>query len=271
VQVVYGFIALKTHAKISLVVRREGGHLRTYCHFGTGNYHPETAQDLYRPVSVQRRSGAWPRCGAAFQLHHRLCRARRAGEDADVAARHARQLIEDRRRIAHARRPSRAIWVKLNSLVDPGIIDGSTASQAGRPDRPVVRGICCLRPGVPAFGQYPSQEPSSAASWSMAASSASGVDTRLPSRKPKVYISLGRLDAANLDRRVETLVPVRESQVHQQIQTRSWLPAERQCQPGTCTLTEPIRAIPASVRADAFSRHTYCMDESLPCPAVAGR
>ena len=141
VQVVYGFIEWKTHAKMSMVVRREEGGYRTYCHLGTGNYHPVTAR-IYTDLSFFT---ADPRVGrdvaAHLQLHHRLYRAARARADHHVAAQPARRsscdLIDARDRPMSAPASRGAIWAKMNSLVDPAIIDKLyEASQAGRRDRP---------------------------------------------------------------------------------------------------------------------------------------
>ena len=126
VQVVYGFIDWKTHAKMSMVVRREeSGAYRTYCHLGTGNYHPVTAR-IYTDLSFFTADPRdRPRCRRHLQLHHRLYRAARPRADRDVAAAScAEHRRADRPRNRPCpRRPPGAIWAKLNSLVDPAIID----------------------------------------------------------------------------------------------------------------------------------------------------
>ena len=159
-QVVYGFIELKTHAKLSQVVRREAGGLVSYVHAGTGNYHPITAR-IYTDLSYFTADPVHrARRGAHLQLHHRLCTA--AGPEAHrrlavlAAQPHPRAYRRRRLRTPQAGRPAQ-IWMKMNSLVDREIIDALyRASQAGVGIELVVRGICCLRPQVPGpFRQHP--------------------------------------------------------------------------------------------------------------------
>ncbi len=268
-QVIYGFLDLKTHAKVSVVVRREGSSLKSYMHFGTGNYHPTNAR-VYSDLSMFTDDPELAK-DATLMFNYITGYTKPEGLSklflSPYNLREAlMEMIEKEVEFAQQGKPA-SIWAKLNSLVDPNIIDALyRASNAGVSIRLVIRGICCLRPGIPGLSENIQVRSIVGRFLEHSRMVCFGNGKEMPSSEAKVFLTSADWMPRNLNRRIETLVPVTNETIQRQVLEQIMVACMKD---NTQTwILEPDGSYTRLSNAkDPFSAHNYFLTN----PSLSGR